>query len=64
MRHVEGYIYVEEVGDREYPMGWYFSDETEGLLGPFDTLEEAKQELEEYAEWLYMDEWDKIGGQK
>jgi hypothetical protein len=55
---------VEEVGDREYPMGWYFSDETEGLLGPFDTLEEAKQELEEYAEWLYMDEWDKIGGQK
>ena len=43
MRFVENCIYVEEVGDREYPKGWYFSDEVSDLVGAFGTIEEAEE---------------------
>jgi len=33
-------------------IGWYFSDETDELHGPFHTEEEAKQALKRYADSL------------
>ena len=32
--------------------GWYFSDETEQFNGPFNTKEEAEENLKAYVEWL------------
>jgi hypothetical protein len=34
-------IYLLEVADDGWCAGWYFSDETEELHGPFESLKEA-----------------------
>lgn len=46
------YIYLLEEDVNEYPKGWYFSDETEQLNGPFGTLEEAEKIFIAYCERL------------
>ena len=37
----------------EYPVGYYYSDEADGLNGPFDTLEIAENALKEYSKILF-----------
>lgn len=45
--------HIWEIKDDEFtPDGWYHSDETEDLHGPFKTVEQAERELELYCMWL------------
>lgn len=46
----EQYIWFDETND-----DYYFSDETELLVGPYETMVEALDALEEYAKWLNGD---------
>ena len=32
--------------------GWYWSDETESLNGPYETSDQAEQQQKDYADWL------------
>lgn len=52
MRKVETYIFVNEVEDDRFHLGWYFSDETSELHGPFSTIEETRTLLNNYVKSL------------
>jgi len=55
MLNPEEYIYYfaeNEIDEFVTKSGWYFSDETEQLQGPFETIEEVKKNLNDYAKWL------------
>lgn len=53
MKEVEKHIWLcenDELGEYEvHPKGWYFSDETSDVHGPFNTIEEARAALELYS---------------
>lgn len=40
------------IGQEDYIDGWYFSDESEQLNGPFDTMKIAEDNLDSYCKWL------------
>lgn len=49
---LDSHIWYVSVGDKDYPRGWYFSDETEQFNGPYRTQIEAETQLELYCEQL------------
>jgi len=55
MEHIRDGLYHEKEGTREYPIGFYWADETEDLNGPYLSLELAKIQMKAYLEWLTDD---------
>lgn len=49
---VNRYLYFQDLSTERWKAGWYFSDETEDLVGPFPTKEEAEAALKAYGDWL------------
>jgi hypothetical protein len=58
MQNTDKYIYLVEDSDMDNPdlkgfsTGWYFSDETEQLNGPFSSRQEALDSLAAYCKTL------------
>jgi len=60
----EKLMYVDEAGAKHHHIhlikeerdgllpGWYYSDETEDMNGPFETFEETRLLLDRYVAWL------------
>lgn len=42
----------DQTGRIRFEKGWYFSDETEDVHGPYATREAAIREFERYCDWL------------
>lgn len=52
MKQVGTNLYYQEEPTEEYPVGYYWEDETSDLSRPYDTLEQAQAQLAAYVEWL------------
>jgi len=52
MRKVEDCIFVNEIEDERFLLGWYFADEISVLHGPFSTIEETRTLLNNYVKTL------------